>query len=281
MDINSRIRTFIEAMNLTSSQAADQAGIPRPSFSQILTGRNRKISNEVIAQLHQAFPTLNVLWLLFGQGDMLLPTQPLPHADGSINQGNGNNNSFGHGERVGEKYAYENSGNKSANGDSNPIAFGHVSAQNLNGTGTVQNATADGRNSNAQRASFMTTDLFSTTSMVSDSFFPLMSDIPHETNNEYGMQRNNAYIQSEIGTTPSPNNETGDDELRNANQQDTAPHYEIKNQASGINNCKKTETGNSSSQTSITFANGNTCEQNKIKQILILFTDGSYQVLKP
>lgn len=54
-----------------STQFADSCGIPRPSLSQILSGRNKKISDEVISKIHGAYPQLSVLWLLFGEGDMM------------------------------------------------------------------------------------------------------------------------------------------------------------------------------------------------------------------
>lgn len=53
------------------TQFADTASIARPTLSQILSGRNKKVSNELIAKLHAAFPDLNVMWLLFGDGDMI------------------------------------------------------------------------------------------------------------------------------------------------------------------------------------------------------------------
>lgn len=66
-----RLKTFIESCGLTNSQFADRCGIPRPSLSQLLTGRNKKISDVIVGQIHQAFPELSVLWLMFGEGKML------------------------------------------------------------------------------------------------------------------------------------------------------------------------------------------------------------------
>lgn len=71
MDFVERLKQFMEQLGISSSQFADAAGIPRPTLSQILSGRNKKISNEVISKLHTAFPQLNVLWLLFGDGSMM------------------------------------------------------------------------------------------------------------------------------------------------------------------------------------------------------------------
>lgn len=67
MDLVSRLNKYIAQNSLTASQVADRTGIPRPSLSQILSGRNRKISNEVIMRLHQSFPDLDMMWLLFGE----------------------------------------------------------------------------------------------------------------------------------------------------------------------------------------------------------------------
>lgn len=67
-----RLKGFIESEGLTNSQFADRAGIPRPSLSQLLTGRNKKISDVLVGQIHKAFPDLSVVWLLFGEGDMLV-----------------------------------------------------------------------------------------------------------------------------------------------------------------------------------------------------------------
>ncbi len=71
MDIATRLKEFLDYTGMQSTQFADACGIPRPSFSQLLRGRNRKVSDEVIAKIHEAFPRLSVLWLMFGEGDMV------------------------------------------------------------------------------------------------------------------------------------------------------------------------------------------------------------------
>lgn len=73
MDIVSRIKAFMASSNISSTQFADACSIPRPTLSQILSGRNKKISDEVISKIHEAYPRLSVLWLLFGEGEMLTP----------------------------------------------------------------------------------------------------------------------------------------------------------------------------------------------------------------
>jgi len=54
------------------SQFADTCNIPRPTISQILNGRNKKISDELIGKIHVAFPDLSIVWLMFGEGSMLV-----------------------------------------------------------------------------------------------------------------------------------------------------------------------------------------------------------------
>ncbi|MBR6431279.1 MAG: helix-turn-helix domain-containing protein [Muribaculaceae bacterium] len=72
MDIVSRLKTFLDQTGISNSQFADTCEIPRPTLSQLLNGRNKKVSDEVIGKIHRAYPTLNVMWLMFGDGEMLM-----------------------------------------------------------------------------------------------------------------------------------------------------------------------------------------------------------------
>lgn len=72
MDIVSRLKIFMNYLNIANSQFADSCRIPRPTISQILNGRNKKISDELISKIHETYPSLSVLWLMFGEGDMLV-----------------------------------------------------------------------------------------------------------------------------------------------------------------------------------------------------------------
>ncbi|MDE6380441.1 MAG: helix-turn-helix domain-containing protein [Muribaculaceae bacterium] len=66
-----RLKLFIESIDIPTTQFADMCGIPRPSFSQLLSGRNQKVSDVLIRKIHAAFPELSVMWLMFGEGTML------------------------------------------------------------------------------------------------------------------------------------------------------------------------------------------------------------------
>lgn len=71
MDIVSRLKTFITYVSVPVTQFADNCGIARPTLSQLLNGRNKKVSDELISKIHHAYPDLSVLWLMFGEGEML------------------------------------------------------------------------------------------------------------------------------------------------------------------------------------------------------------------
>lgn len=71
MDITSRLKKYMEYINVPVTKFADTCLIPRPSMTQLLKGRNKKISDEVISKIHAAYPNLSIMWLLFGEGDMM------------------------------------------------------------------------------------------------------------------------------------------------------------------------------------------------------------------
>lgn len=73
MDIVSRLKRFIDTHQIPVTQFADNCRIPRPTLSQLLNGRNKKVSDEVISKIHDAYPRLSVLWLMFGEGSMETP----------------------------------------------------------------------------------------------------------------------------------------------------------------------------------------------------------------
>lgn len=71
MDIVTRLKTFINYIAVPVTQFADNCRIPRPTLSQLLNGRNKKVSDELIGKIHETYPQLSVLWLMFGEGNML------------------------------------------------------------------------------------------------------------------------------------------------------------------------------------------------------------------
>lgn len=77
-----RLKFLLQSLGITSSFFADECGISRATFSQLLTGRNKKISDVLIGQIHTAYPSLSILWLLFNEGPMWIG-QPEGYASDS------------------------------------------------------------------------------------------------------------------------------------------------------------------------------------------------------
>lgn len=67
-----RLKHFLDYVGMTNSQFADRCGIPRPTLSQLLSGRNKKLSDQVLKPIHDNFPALSLVWLMFGEGEMLI-----------------------------------------------------------------------------------------------------------------------------------------------------------------------------------------------------------------
>lgn len=61
----------MEKVNMSQQDFANKLGISPASLSSIFTGRTNPTNNHVQA-IHRAFPEINVNWLLFGEGDMLV-----------------------------------------------------------------------------------------------------------------------------------------------------------------------------------------------------------------
>ncbi|MHA6249218.1 helix-turn-helix transcriptional regulator [Pontibacter sp. CAU 1760] len=65
-----RIKALMEFKGLTSTQLADQVGVPRATVSHILSGRNNP-SLDVVQKMLHTFREVSVDWLLLGEGAML------------------------------------------------------------------------------------------------------------------------------------------------------------------------------------------------------------------
>lgn len=74
MNERERIELLMKSYGLTPSQFSDRTGIQRASVSHILSGRN-KPSLEVMQKIFEAFPGVDIKWLMTGVGD-----EPAPQA---------------------------------------------------------------------------------------------------------------------------------------------------------------------------------------------------------
>lgn len=83
MDLISRLKFYLDTLGVSVTQFADECGIPRPTASQLLAGRNKKVSDEIIGKIHAKYPALSIVWLMFGEGEMVLNKQ-LPSSGSSV-----------------------------------------------------------------------------------------------------------------------------------------------------------------------------------------------------
>ena len=111
MDIVSRLKMFLEQAGISNSQFADTCDIPRPTLSQLLNGRNKKVSDEVIGKIHRAYPSLNVMWLMFGDGEMLLHGSDPMGNSGDLNGDARHNNNESRGYRSNAPQAQQRTSN--------------------------------------------------------------------------------------------------------------------------------------------------------------------------
>ncbi len=67
--MNTRLKQFLAAENITQAQFADNINVVRASVSHILSGRNKPSFDFIHAMMAQ-YPRLNIEWLMFGKGKM-------------------------------------------------------------------------------------------------------------------------------------------------------------------------------------------------------------------
>ncbi|MBO5443957.1 MAG: hypothetical protein J5995_01225 [Muribaculaceae bacterium] len=123
-----RLKLYIDSIGVSTTQFADSCEIPRPSFSQLLSGRNQKVSDVIIRKIHSVYPELSVSWLLFSEGEMKISQhEDAPEMDSSVS-------------------------------DSDPIAKndGHISENPNIGKGNVENSNLRGLTPNDFNANTIT-----------------------------------------------------------------------------------------------------------------------------
>lgn len=67
--MNTRLKQFIAAENISQSQFADTIQVVRASVSHVLSGRNNP-GYDFIKAIMNAYPNLNMEWLILGKGKM-------------------------------------------------------------------------------------------------------------------------------------------------------------------------------------------------------------------
>ena len=83
MNERDRIELLMKCYELSPSQFADRTGIQRASVSHILSGRN-KPSLEVMLKIFDAFPDIDMKWLMTGIGEEPLKEAVQPASQNTL-----------------------------------------------------------------------------------------------------------------------------------------------------------------------------------------------------
>ena len=67
--MNTRLKQFLAAENISQAQFADSINVVRASVSHVLAGRNNP-SYDFIKSIMDNYPQLNIEWLILGKGKM-------------------------------------------------------------------------------------------------------------------------------------------------------------------------------------------------------------------
>lgn len=70
-----RIRQIMDTLGLSQKEFAEKLKISEASISNIFTGRSNPTAKHVQA-IHNAFPSINTNWVMFGEGNMLESQTP-------------------------------------------------------------------------------------------------------------------------------------------------------------------------------------------------------------
>ena len=81
--MNSRLKQFLAAENITQAQFADSIDVVRASVSHVLSGRNNP-SYEFIRSMMLIYPRLNMEWLMFGKGKMYKDSEKMLREQGPL-----------------------------------------------------------------------------------------------------------------------------------------------------------------------------------------------------
>lgn len=70
-----RVRQIMDHFQMSQMQFANELAVAPATISNIYKGKTAP-TNNLVQSIHQAFPSVSINWLLFGEGEMLLPLSP-------------------------------------------------------------------------------------------------------------------------------------------------------------------------------------------------------------
>lgn len=76
MPISHRFKQLVEALKTNANQLAKELDVTRPTITRIINGTNEP-SAKILAPLLRKYPTVNIKWLLIGEGEMFITENPV------------------------------------------------------------------------------------------------------------------------------------------------------------------------------------------------------------
>ena len=83
--MNTRLKQFLAAENISQAQFADSINVVRASVSHVLAGRNNP-SYDFIKAIMDNYPQLNIEWLILGKGKMYKEKAAAPALEPAPNE---------------------------------------------------------------------------------------------------------------------------------------------------------------------------------------------------
>ncbi len=71
-----RIYHLMKQKGMSQKEFAKELCVAEGTLSSIYTGRT-KASNNIVNAIHEFFPDVNILWLMYGEGEMYVDKNPL------------------------------------------------------------------------------------------------------------------------------------------------------------------------------------------------------------
>ena len=96
MELKDRISATLDYADLSASAFAKKIGVKTTqAIYDLLSGKTRTLSSDILNKVVSCYPMLSVEWLMTGEGDMIKPSvQQTSYGDHSPNV-NGDGNHFG------------------------------------------------------------------------------------------------------------------------------------------------------------------------------------------
>lgn len=67
-----RVRMIMDHFEMKQKDFANELCVAEATISNVYKGKTQ-VTNNLVQAIHQAFPGININWLMFGEGEMLMP----------------------------------------------------------------------------------------------------------------------------------------------------------------------------------------------------------------